>query len=104
MELKDNPLLQPEDYAKGYKDSIEDLKNNPQLISLDKLCYETFVMNDHGKKFLETVIERFLMPPLADRNSADYPMKVIWGEGFKDFIRMIRQHIIAHEQRIKAGA
>lgn len=104
MELKDNPLLQPEDYAKGYKDSIENLKNDPKLISLDKLCYETFVANENGKKFMEYVTDHYLIPPMADRGSPDFTIKVIWAEGFKDFARMIRSCIRSHEQRIKAGA
>jgi hypothetical protein len=103
MELKDNPLLQPEDYMKGYNDKIDNLKNDPQLVSMDKLHYEVFVMNEHGKKLLEEWIDKYVIPPMADRNAPDFPIKAVWAEGFKDFIRMIRLGIISHKQRIKAG-
>lgn len=104
MELKDNPILQQEDYLAGYDESIEALKNKPQLVSLDKLCYEVFVGTEAGKKLMEHFLENYLIPPLADRNAPDYPMKAVWGEGFKDFIRMLRMAVKSHEQRIQAGA
>lgn len=101
MELKDNPLLQPEDFMSGYRESVEKLKNNPELISFDKLCYETF-HTEMGKKFMEVVIERYLIPPLADRNSPNFPDMAVWSEGFKDAFRMIRGCIKSHQQRINA--
>ncbi len=103
MELKDNPLLQPENYMAGYQESIDELKNRPELVSMDKLCYELFAMTDLGKKFMEVVQETFIDPPLADRNAPDFTIKVIWAEGVKDAFRTIKMHMKSHEQRIKAG-
>lgn len=102
MELKDNPILQPEDFMAGYRESIENLKNDPALISFDKLCYEVFA-SGVGKKFMEVATDRYLIPPLADRNSDNFSTNAVWAEGFKDVFRMIRSCIISHEQRIKAG-
>lgn len=103
MELKDNPLLQPEDYFSSYNEQIERLKNDPNLVSFEKLCYEVF-STEMGKKFMEHVETHFIWPALADRNSPHYKLLVIWADGFKDFPRMIKQSIISHDQRIKAGA
>lgn len=102
MELQDNPFIKPEDFLAGYQDSIEALKNNPELISLDKLCYEVF-SDEQGKKFLEVIKERYLIPSIVSRDTPNYAHMVIWADGFKDAFRMILQHIMSHEQRIQAG-
>lgn len=101
MDLKDNPLLQPEDFRAGYKENIEQLKNRPELIQFDKLCYELF-SSDMGKKFMEYVTEMHLIPPLADRSSPNFDVMAVWAEGFKDFPRMLRSCVKSHDQRIKA--
>jgi hypothetical protein len=103
MELKDNPLLQPEDFLQGYRDSIENLKNNPELISFDKLCYELFEQNELGKKFMQIAEERYLIPSIVNRESANYKTMVIWADGFKDAFRLIKQGVLSHAQRINAG-
>lgn len=102
MELKDNPLLQREDYLKGYRDSVEELKNRPELVSFEKLTYEVF-STEQGKKFLEYVKERYLIPSIVNREAPNYQTLCIWADGFKDFPRMLIQNILSHEQRIVAG-
>lgn len=99
---ENNPLLQPEDYMAGYKDSVESLKNNPHLIALDKLCYEVF-KSESGKKLMELIEQRYLIPSMVAREAANYQLMIIWADGFKDAFRLIKQSIISHEQRIKAG-
>jgi len=102
MELENNPFLKQENFYEGYQQSIEELKNHPELIMFDKLTYETF-NTDVGKKWFEMVVERFLIPSLVNREAPNYPDLVIWADGFKDFPRMIKQNILSHEQRIQAG-
>jgi hypothetical protein len=102
MEEKDNPLLQPEDFFAGYKESIEKLKQDPNLILFDKLCYEVF-STEHGKKLLELAKDRYLIPAIVDRGAPNYAQMVIWADGFKDSWRMIIGAIASHDQRIKAG-
>lgn len=102
MELKDNPFLQPEDYLAEYKESVEELKNKPELIAFDRLTYEVFA-TEQGKKWIELAKDRYLIPSMISREAANYQLMVIWADGFKDFARMILQHILSHEQRIKAG-
>jgi hypothetical protein len=98
-----NPFLQQEDYFAGYKKNIEAMRNDPALIELDKLFFELFSMNEQGKRFMEIVKDRWLYPALARPGTATYQIDVIWGEGFKDFPRMILMGIETHLQRIKAG-
>jgi hypothetical protein len=102
MELKDNPLLQPEDFLSGYRDSIEDLKNKPELVSFEKLTYEVFA-TEQGKKFMEHVKEKFLIPSIVNREAPNYRELCVWADGFKDFARMLIQNILSHSQRIAAG-
>lgn len=101
MELKDNPFLQQEDYRAEYKESIEALKNRPELVQFDKMCYELY-SSELGKKFMEYVTENWLIPPMCDRNSTNFSISAVWAEGFKDFPRMLRSAIRSHEQRIQA--
>lgn len=102
MELKDNPFLKPENYFAGYQESIEGLKNHPELIEFDKLCYELFEMNEQGKKFMQIVIDKYMLNNLVNRDAANYAITTIWADGFRDFIRMIRNCITSQSQRIKA--
>ena len=101
MHIDDNPLLQPEDFLGGYRDSVEELKNRPELIQFDKMCYELF-NSELGKKFMDYVLETWVIPPLCDRNSPYFSTSSVWSEGFKDFPRMLRGAIRSHEQRIQA--
>lgn len=102
VNLKENPLLKQEDYRAEYNESIEALKNRPELLMFDKLCYEIFEGTENGRKFMEYVTENYLIPPLANREEVNFPTKAVWAEGFKDFPRMIRSALKAHDQRIKA--
>ena len=98
-----NPFIEPEDYFAGYKKNIEALRNDPSLIEFDKLCFELFGCNEQGKKFLELVTERYLIPALAKPGTATYQIDIMWAEGFKDFARMLKMGIETHTRRIKAG-
>ena len=60
-------------------------------------------MNEQGKKFMEMVKDKWLIPALAYKGTATYQIDVIWAEGFKDFPRMLIMGIQTHLQRIKAG-
>lgn len=105
MEQQDapNPYLQQEDYFAGYKKHIEALRNDPSLIEFDKLCYELFETNQQGKRFIELITERYLIPALAKPGTATYQIDIIWSEGFKDFGRMLTMAVKTHIQRIKSG-
>lgn len=103
MELHENPILQQENYFDGYQKSIDDFKNHPEQIEFDRICYELFT-SDLGKRFMDIIKDRYLIPALVNREAKNYNDMVIWADGFKDFPRMILQYILFHEQRIKAGA
>lgn len=99
--IEDNPLLQRENYFQGYNDSIEDLKNRPELLEFDRLIFEVH-NTEQGKKLMEEYEKRFLIPALADRSSPTYKQLLIWADGFKDAFRFLKSTIMAYEERIKA--
>lgn len=101
--LENNPFLQPENYSAGYQKSIDELKNSPHIIEFDKLCFELFDKNEMGRRFMEMVTERYIIPSLANRGNATYQIDVLWGEGFKEFGRLILSAVKSHQQRILAG-
>ncbi len=101
---ENNPLLTPENYFQGYDEKIDELKNNPQILAFDKLCYEVFEHSEAGRKFMELVKERYLIPSMVSKGNPTYQLDVLWQEGFKDFVRMILSCITSHKQRIKAGS
>lgn len=96
-----NPYINPPNYFEGYDENIENLKNQPELVSFDKLCYEVFEMTEAGKKLMAVIEERFLLPSLAQMNN-NYQISCIHAEGLKDGFRMLRQAVASHKQRIKA--
>ena len=98
-----NPFLQQENFFAGYQKSIDELKNNPQVIEFDKLCFELFEGSELGKRFLELVKERYLVPALAKPGTPTYQLDVMWSEGFKEFGRMLLSCVISHQQRIISG-
>lgn len=99
-----NPFLQQENHFEGYQKKIEELKNRPEAIQFEKMCYELFEALELGRKFMEHVTENFLLKPSADVESPNYQNKLIWGEGLKASYLMIRTMIASHKQRIQAGA
>jgi hypothetical protein len=103
MEPDNNPILQPEDYAAQYKKNVEELRNSPHVIEWDKLCYELFEINPQGKRWLEIVTERWLIPALARPGTPTYQLDVMFWEGYKDFGRMLLLALQTHKQRIMAG-
>jgi hypothetical protein len=102
-EMLHNPLLERENFFKGYQEKIEELKDKPETIQFEKMCYELFETHELGRKFMEHVTENILLKPNADIEKQNYENKNIWGEGFKAFPLMIRTFIASHKQRIKAG-
>lgn len=78
------------------------MRNDPSVIEWDKLVYELFKMNEQGRRFMELVTQRWLIPALAKPGTATYQLDVMWAEGFKDFPRMILMAIQSHDQKILA--
>ena len=99
--IDENPYIKPENYYAGYQDSIDKLKDKPEIVEFDKLCHMLFETPD-GKTFMSEVDKRYLIPSLASPAGAHYKTMAIYTEGFKEAFRMLKQCVNSHEQRIKA--
>lgn len=97
-----NPYIEPHNYFSGYEASAEKLKDNPEIFEFTKMCYELLEHNPQGKKFMEYIEKRFLLPSLCQLNSANYQIDVIHKEGFKEAFRMLKNTVEAHKLYIKA--
>lgn len=97
-----NPLIEPYDYYKGYRESIDRLKEMPELVEFDKLCYEVFCHSESGRKLMEQIIDRYLMPAIVQNDNPQYQTACVWAEGFKAAFRLLRQSALSHGQRIKS--
>src|SRR5690348_16933658 len=100
--MQRNPILEQENYWKGYQQSAEQLKDKPELIAFDRLCYELFEMNPQGKEFMRYVEQRYLIPGLSNPAHPNYAVDVIRTEGFKEAFRLIKTSVMSHNNRIKA--
>lgn len=96
-----NPLIEPTNYFEGYNKNIDELKNRPEIVELDKLCYDALEANETGKKLLETLEKRFLYPGLARPGQDNYSDLVKFYEGFKECIRTLKACVEGHKQRIE---
>lgn len=101
-DIESNPYIEPENYYDGYKDSIDNLKGNHQIVEFDRLCHMLFTTED-GKTFMKECENRFLIPALCVPTQNNYRDTVIFMEGLKEAFRMIRNCILSHDQRIKAA-
>lgn len=98
---QENEFLKPENYYEGYQKNIEALKNNGEIIEVDKLHYLTF-RSEEGKKLLELYKDRYIFPGFVAPTHAQAANACLYYEGFKEAFRMIFRSIKSHEQRIEA--
>ncbi len=101
MTQEENPYLKPENYYAGYQESIENLKNKPEALEMDKLCYFVF-STEEGKRLMAEIVERFLLPGFIHPSGQNIQHAAIYYEGFKEGFRMLRNCVKSHEQRIAA--
>ncbi len=98
---EENPFLKPENYYAGYQESMDALKNKPEALEMDKLCYFVFNTED-GKRLMSEIVERFLLPGFIHPNGVSIGHAAVYYEGFKEGFRMLRNCVRSHEQRIAA--
>ncbi len=92
----------PEDFWANYQKSVDELKNKPEVVELDRLCYEVFEASENGKKLLNILKERFIVPSLVQPNAPNYETILTFYEGFKEAYRLLSHSAESHKQRIKA--
>ena len=96
-----NPYIEPENYYAGYQESIDKMKEKPDVVEFDKLCHMVFHSPD-GKALMKEIDKRFLMPALSSPANPNYANLVVFMEGFKEAFRTLKNCVVAHDQRIRA--
>lgn len=103
MANNDNPFIKSEDYWQQYNQKIKELRNHPDVVEFDKKAYYALELNNDGKELLQTLIDRYLTQKLTDVSQPNYRDAVIYFDGFCECIRLLRNSVKTHEQRIKAS-
>jgi len=99
-----NPYIEPYNHFEGYNEQIAKLRNRPEILSFQKLCYDLFEATEAGKRFMEYVTENFIIPDKAKLGSPTFQVDIIWWDGFKEAYRLLRKSVINHKQYINASS
>lgn len=102
MSINNNPYIGADDHFKTYNENIEKLKNDPNLVSFDKLCYEVFEHYEPGRKLLERLQDIFLHQARSDPTRGTYVSETIFNDGMRALIIRFIDAVRSHSQRIKA--
>jgi len=78
-----------EDYWAGYEESINKLKDDPNVVEFDKLCFEVFGMSAAGKKLIEHFKEKIIFPSIPGQADSNFDKRCIYYEGYKEAFRQL---------------
>ena len=95
-----NALIDPPNYWAEYQKSIDKQnENNPSILELSKLCFDTFETVP-GKQLMAKLEQDWIMPQLAHLGSPNYGDLSIYYNGFKAALLMLRNAHQQHQRRI----
>ena len=99
---KDNPHLTIPDFAAERKKALDDYyKAHPELIEVDRLCYELFIANKEGDKLLKTLFSQYVEQPLVDPTASHAANSAVYWAGFTDCLKNLRARASTHLKRIQ---
>jgi len=99
-----NPYIEPENYYEPLNDNIKKLKENPELIAFNKLCYEIFLQNFFGIELMKILIEKFFFSKRIEPGQPNYSIACIHLEGARDLITEMKNCANNHLKYINAEA
>jgi hypothetical protein len=100
MTKTNNPLIDPPNYWAEYQQSIDKQnENNPEILELSKLCFETFETAP-GKQLMVKLERDYLIPNLAQVGTPGYADLSVYFNGFKAALLMLRSAHNQHQRRI----
>jgi hypothetical protein len=102
MSIENNPFIGADDHFKKYNENIDRLKNDPNIVAFDRLCYEVFEHYEPGKKLLERLEQLYLHQAMSDPTRGTYVSETIFNDGMRALIIRFMQAVKSHSQRIKA--
>lgn len=107
MEMDDKLLVGQEDYWKGYRESAANMKQDPNIIQFDKLCYHVFGMSDDGKALLNYFKEHMLFPSIPGSNTPHFDKMCMYYEGYREAFRQLihasANYVLRKEAEAKAS-
>lgn len=99
---KPNPYIDSYNYLSGYQDSVEKLKQDTKVTEFGRLCHNIFFMTDDGKRFMELLVDNYLIPSLVNRDNPNYEIACVYAEGFKAAYRHLKTCAETHANYIKS--
>ncbi len=100
--MNDKTLLPgQEDYWAGYQESIDKLRNDPETISFDQLCFEVFNSKE-GKKLLEYFESNIVMGAVPSKIDNNFDKSCIYYEGYRQGFRQIIHAVKNYQLRKEA--
>lgn len=97
-----NPFIEPQNYYEGYQKSVEELKKRPEIVEFGRLCYEVFETYEPGKRLMELLLEKYVLPSIVNNNAPNYDIACVYAEGFKEAYRLLLRSVKTHENYIRA--
>jgi len=97
-----NALIEPENYYEGYNESIKKAAlANPGQVVFDELCFTVLGRSEDGKKLMEMIKERFIMPSVPCKLSGvDFPVAATYYEGYREAFRQLLGQVEGYKQRM----
>jgi len=95
-----NPLIEPENYFDGYNQSAKNAAMaEPGQVAFDELCFTVLGLTEDGKKLMEILKERFIMPSVPAKLGLDFPISATYYEGFREAFRQLIGHVEGYKAR-----
>jgi len=84
-------------YQKSIDNSLQ-AKHAAEMLKIQRLCYQVFMLHNEGKELLQELENTFLIKQLWNPLTEHAERMAMYWEGFRDCIRSFRQMIDAHTQ------
>jgi hypothetical protein len=97
-------------------DNRSSVKENPEDMEFQRLCYEVFITNNSGKMLMEKIFKRFILkalisPVVVDERGRSVPVPaeeyktfVVYYEGFKEALRGLHKQALEYQLKLNEGA
>jgi len=104
MADKPNPYIEPENYYAPLNDSIKRLKENPEGMEFNKMCYEIFLKTFPGQELMKELKDRYFFSKLTNPGQPNYSLACIHVEGARDLIKVLINAANDHLKYINSEA
>lgn len=100
MEKEYNPYNY--DYLTGYKDSIEGLKENKDVVDASRLCYEALESTPAGRKLMAYLMDTYIIRGTPAQIGPNYTDACIYFEGYREAYRQLIMGCTSYRARMES--